>query len=90
MNTVTLGEYRFLYSKVLFAHSLNWIDAPPSSALRLRAKTRYRQAEQWAVVERVVEDKTRVEFDAPQRAAAAGQAVVFYDEDLVVGGVTIL
>jgi tRNA-specific 2-thiouridylase len=89
-NTVTLGEDRFLYSKVLFAHSLNWIDAPPPSALRLRAKTRYRQAEQWATVERVGEDKTRVEFDVPQRAVAAGQAVVLYDGDRVVGGGTIL
>ncbi|MDR2137252.1 MAG: tRNA 2-thiouridine(34) synthase MnmA [Synergistaceae bacterium] len=89
-NTVTLGEDRFLYSKVLFAHSLNWIDVPPSSALRVRGKTRYRQPEQWATVERVEEDKMRVEFDEPQCAVAAGQAVVLYDENRVVGGGTIL
>ncbi|MDR1622442.1 MAG: tRNA 2-thiouridine(34) synthase MnmA [Synergistaceae bacterium] len=89
-NTVTLGEDRFLYSKTLFAHSLNWIGVPPGSALRVRARTRYRQAEQWATVERVAEDEMRVEFDEPQRAVAAGQAVVLYDEDRVVGGGTIL
>ncbi|MDR1379442.1 MAG: tRNA 2-thiouridine(34) synthase MnmA [Synergistaceae bacterium] len=90
MNTVTLGEDQFLYSKVLFAHSLNWIYTPPSSTLRVRARTRYRQVEQWATVERTGEDTIRVEFDEPQRAIAAGQAVVLYDEDRVVGGGTIL
>jgi tRNA-specific 2-thiouridylase len=88
-NTVTLGEDRFLYSKVLFAHAFNWIDVPPESTLRVRAKTRYRQVEQWATVERVGEEKVRVEFDEPQRAIAAGQAVVLYDEDRVLGGGTI-
>lgn len=31
----------------------------------------------------------RVEFDQPQRAVTPGQAVVFYDGDLVIGGATI-
>jgi tRNA-specific 2-thiouridylase len=53
-------------------------------------KTRYRQVEQWATAERTGEDRMRVEFDEPQRAIAAGQAVVLYDEDRVVGGGTIL
>lgn len=33
--------------------------------------------------------KVRVEFETPQRAVTPGQAVVFYDGDLVLGGGTI-
>jgi tRNA-specific 2-thiouridylase len=31
-------------------------------------------------------DRAELEFDEPQTAITPGQAVVFYDEDLVVGG----
>ena len=31
-----------------------------------------------------------IDFDVPQRAITAGQAVVFYDGDIVVGGGCIL
>jgi tRNA-specific 2-thiouridylase len=86
-NTVTLGGQELLYSKALFAEDLNWI-LPPSPLLRVKAKTRYRQPEQEATV-RVEGGRMRVEFDVPQRAVAAGQAVVLYDGDVVVGGGTI-
>ncbi len=36
------------------------------------------------------EDEVRVVFDEPQRAITPGQAVVFYDGDIVAGGATIL
>jgi tRNA-specific 2-thiouridylase len=32
------------------------------------------------------DDEVLVRFDEPQRAVTPGQAVVFYDQDLVVGG----
>lgn len=35
------------------------------------------------------EDEVRVVFDEPQRAITPGQAVVFYDGDIVAGGATI-
>jgi hypothetical protein len=34
-------------------------------------------------------DAVRVRFDDPQRAVTPGQAVVFYDGDVVLGGATI-
>ena len=57
--------------------------------MRLKAKVRYRQPEQWAVVTQIDEDTLRVEFEEPQRAITKGQAVVLYDGDVVVGGGTI-
>jgi tRNA-specific 2-thiouridylase len=59
------------------------------SPLRLKAKIRYKQREEWAVVEQVGPDRIRINFDEPQRAPAKGQAAVLYDGDIVVGGGTI-
>jgi len=57
--------------------------------MRVKAKVRYRQEEQPAVVTQTGEDSFRVEFDEPQRAITKGQAVVLYDGDTVLGGGTI-
>ena len=58
--------------------------------LRCKAKTRYRQQEEWATVTPLAVGKIQVTFDEPQRAMTVGQAVVLYDGDTVVGGGTIL
>ena len=86
-NTVTLCPESGLYSKTLTASRANLIavgklDRPT----RLRAKIRYRAAEQPATVEQLAEDKLRIEFDEPQRAVTPGQSVVLYDGNYVVGG----
>ncbi|WMI80045.1 tRNA 2-thiouridine(34) synthase MnmA [Anaerotignum sp. MB30-C6] len=90
-NTVTVGPESALYSKAFIAEDMNWIafeelDKP----MRFRGKTRYRQQEQWATVSPLGKGQVRVEFDTPQRAITPGQALVLYDEDVVVGGGTIL
>jgi tRNA-specific 2-thiouridylase len=90
-NTLTLGPESSLYAKALLADRLNLISRPSlDRPLRVRVKTRYLQAEQWAVAEQLAPDRLRIEFDQGQRAITAGQAVVLYEEDLVVGGGTIL
>ena len=88
-NTVTLGGEEALYSTTVEAGSFNWIRFKPAGQIRVMAKTRYRQAEQWATVVSAEDDSVRVEFDEPQRAVATGQALVLYDGDSVVGGGTI-
>ena len=57
--------------------------------MRVKAKVRYRQPEQWATVTQTGVDEIRVEFDEPQRAITKGQSVVLYDGDVIVGGGTI-
>ena len=90
-NTVVLCENEKLFQKELYANDFNWIaEDTPSNPIRIKAKIRYNQSEQWATAESIAQDTVRIVFDEPQRAIAAGQAVVLYDGDIVVGGGTIL
>ena len=89
-NTILLGDNEDLFTSVLTADRVNWISGEtPSSPLRVTAKTRYSQTEVAAAVYPLPDGRIRVEFDAPQRAITAGQAVVLYDGELVLGGGTI-
>ena len=88
-NTVTLGGEEMLFSTTVTAGAFNWIRPRPVCPIRVTAKTRYRQAEQWATVVSAGVDHARIEFDEPQRAVAPGQALVLYDGEDVVGGGTI-
>ena len=86
---VTVGGSDDLLSRTLIAHKLNWIaiDGLQANApLRVQAKIRHRHEPAPAVMENAPNGEVRVTFDQPQRAITPGQAVVFYDGDLVVGG----
>ncbi|WP_297871330.1 tRNA 2-thiouridine(34) synthase MnmA [uncultured Oscillibacter sp.] len=90
-NTVTVGPEEALYSRFVRVERLNWISIPePEDCVRVQAKLRYRQREQWAVIRPAKDGTVVLEFDTPQRAVTPGQAAVFYDGDLVVGGGTIV
>jgi len=89
-NTVTVGPNSALMRSTLIASDCNWISIPElSSPMRVQAKARYRHTEQPATLYAMEDGRVRVVFDEPQRAMTPGQAVVFYDGDLVVGGGTI-
>ena len=88
-NTVTVGPESALYTRFARAEAMNWISIEDLTApLRVQAKTRYSQAEQWATAH-PAEGGVLLEFDKPQRAVTPGQAAVLYDGDTVVGGGTI-
>ena len=89
-NAVVLSDNDSLFARTLEADGLNLIpcgrlDGP----VRLRAKIRYRMAEQPCSAEQTGEDTIRLTFDSPQRAITPGQIVVLYDGDTVVGGARI-
>ena len=88
-NTVLLGDDEDLFAPGLLASRVNWIMGVPTGAMRCTAKTRYSQKECACTVTPCADGTVRVDFDAPQRAITAGQAVVFYDGDVVLGGGTI-
>lgn len=90
-NKVILGKNESLFHNALTASDLNWIAFEDiKEPVRCKAKIRYKQKEADAVIEKIAEDKVRVRFDEPQRGITRGQAVVFYDGDLVLGGGKIL
>lgn len=91
-NTVTLTPNESdIFRTTLTACDLNWIPFDkPNLPLRVTAKHRYRAKEAACTIYPDTADTVKVIFDEPQRAMTPGQAIVFYDSDLVVGGGTIL
>ncbi len=91
-NTVTLSREDGLYSSRLTARDFNWIlwENPPESPVDVAARTRYNGREAAAKVWADPNGTVHVAFEKPQRAVTAGQAVVLYLGDIVVGGGTIV
>jgi tRNA-specific 2-thiouridylase len=87
---VTVGDGRALQSRICFTRDNNWIalERPmerPSLGMRVEAKIRHKHVPAPATIY-PEGDSVRVEFDEPQRAITPGQAAVFYQGDLVLGG----
>jgi tRNA-specific 2-thiouridylase len=86
-STVTVGPRSALERTRLTASAVNWISIDaPAEWVRVEAQIRYRHAAAPARVRAVGADGAELEFDTPQPAITPGQAVVFYDDDVVVGG----
>lgn len=90
-NKVILCTNDRLFSKELYATDINLIaydriDKP----IKIKARVRYNQSEQPALVEQIDENTLHIVFDEPQRAISKGQAVVLYDGEYVIGGGTIV
>jgi tRNA-specific 2-thiouridylase len=89
-NRVVVGPDESLYKRHLQASGLNWISRTETTgSLSVKARIRYKHREAKAELERLESGQALVKFDKPQRAITPGQAVVFYDSEIVVGGGTI-
>ena len=84
---VVVGNQEELYSRALRVHRTNLISVEhlPES-MRVMVKIRHRHEGAPASIEAGASDEILVRFDEPQRAVTPGQAAVFYDGDVVVGG----
>lgn len=89
-NQVILGSNDDLFRTTLEAENFNWILNRDYEGEILQAKIRYRQQAQDAYIKKLENDRVEVTFTEPQRAITRGQAVVVYQEDIVIGGGTIL
>ncbi len=90
-NTVTLGDESDLLKNTLVARDVNFISIEKlTKPLKVKARTRYKQIEQPCTISPNEDGTVLVTFDKAGRAFTSGQAVVFYDNDIVVGGGIII
>jgi tRNA-specific 2-thiouridylase len=79
---VTVGSAEALERKTVSVEELSWMpEAPRRAEVQIRYRHRPRPA--WL---KPCGSRLEVEFDEPERAAAPGQAAVFYDGEMVLGG----
>lgn len=86
-NRIVVGPNEGLYEKKLTASRVSWVSGeqiPGSFAASV--KIRYKHKETQALMTRLKNGKVLAEFELPQRAITPGQAVVFYEGDVVLGG----
>jgi len=86
-----------LFSKGLIANQLHWVDRKAlTSPIKCTVKTRYRQEDVACTVtpitihesnsEGSLDDEYKIEFDREQSSVTPGQSVVFYQDDVCLGG----
>jgi tRNA-uridine 2-sulfurtransferase len=87
-NSLLIGPEDELGSQELEAKDVNWTSGPvPQGPFRAEVKIRYTAKEAAAEVLPLEQSgSVKVRFDEPQRDITAGQAAVFYNGDVVVGG----
>jgi tRNA-specific 2-thiouridylase len=80
-------NHPLLLSRHLVAQQFHWIAKPiPSVPFSCSAKTRYRQRDQACVITALDQASGQVSFTEPQRAITPGQSIVFYQDEICLGG----
>lgn len=83
---VVVGEKAHLKKQELIAAGCNWSIDIPDVPYKAACRIRYRHHEVPALLEPLDDQRVRVVFDDGQDGITPGQAAVFYDGDLVIGG----
>ena len=89
-NRIILGKEADLFSRTIHVSSVNWVSiTAPEKPLRVYTKLRYAHRGASATVFPTARNQVRVEFDSPERSVTPGQAAVFYQDDVLLGGGSI-
>ena len=84
---VAQGDDSALYHTHLTASQLTWVsNQHPLLPFSCKAKVRYRQADQNCIIHSIENNSCVVSFENPQRAITPGQSVVFYQQNMCLGG----
>jgi tRNA-uridine 2-sulfurtransferase len=86
-NALVVGTLEELGQDRLTAGQVNWTSGrAPEGPIRAEVKIRYRASPAWAEVTPLSGGRARVVFDHPLRDITPGQAAVFYDGEMCLGG----
>lgn len=86
-NRVVVGDDDSLRTTSFEVGGTNWVSiAEPLTPRKATVKIRHKHEPSAASIEATRENSARITFDVPQRAVTPGQAAVFYDDDVVLGG----
>jgi tRNA-specific 2-thiouridylase len=89
-NSIIVGKKEDLFKDELLANKVNWVSIKNlDEKMKAKAKIRYRHKEANVVITPYQDEMVFVKFEEPQSAITPGQAVVFYQDDVLVGGGTI-
>ena len=90
-NSLIVGTQEELGFRELIARDVNWLSGEiPMEPFHADVKIRYTAKEAEALVTPMDGGRVQVRFEAPQRDITAGQAAVFFQDDLVIGGGIII
>lgn len=90
-NEVVIGTNEDTFSDRLLADKINFMSIPELAGERnVTAKIRYSHQGAPCKIKMAGDDMIDCQFEEPVRAVTPGQAVVFYDDDIVVGGAVIM
>jgi len=88
--TVYVGPKECLYSSGLYAGAFNPVSMNQVvGAIEVKCRIRYNSPEVRASLTCLDENRIKLEFDEPQMSVTPGQSVVFYNDDVVMGGAVI-
>ena len=86
-NQIILGHLEETYVQHIEASEVNWVSIPPiQEPLSVTVKLRYAHRGVKATVIPKENRKVQIVLNIPERSASPGQAAVFYQEDVLLGG----
>ena len=86
-NRVVVGDDESLRTTSFEVGGTNWVSiAAPTAPRKAQVKIRHKHEPAAAIIEAAGKDSARITFEISQRAVTPGQAAVFYDGDIVLGG----
>jgi tRNA-specific 2-thiouridylase len=90
-NTVTVGDNEELFKEEIFCSDVSFVSGQaPKAPIECEVKIRCAARPALATLTMTGDDTCSIKFAEPQRAAATGQTAVFYNEDILLGGGTIV
>ena len=84
-NTITISRKEELYRETCLVSNLNWLIDIPEFPLEVYSQIRYNSKK---VLSKILfkDDNFKIQFNEAQLAVTPGQSIVFYINDILIGG----